>query len=421
MNLNDQEVLLRDLAYQSAEIFPERQNLEKRVKLIFLRGYWRVLGHLVLVVKQAVGSLSLGSYASLKKVNADVILVTASGNQLNLARRLVPFLKTESKLHLHYSGWQNPPPDVTPISVPIRNLPSYFSYLLISLWQNRKELSLLHWKTRIFCLEKICEIFLLKYFLERTSFNPNNVIIFTDLSPFGNLTAKFFHDKAQVIYIPHAPVLHNHTPPTFYDVVIGMSPKDMQDRIEKAEQNKKTFSEIQFHWSDFTVLKGATDDRSSATFLGICLKPEDDLGEVMTAFKENSTRAAKLLCRPHPMYQLKKKEMKMLQRNGVELSDPRHESSHEFIERCAVLVGRDSGLFAEALSHDRQIRVLVDEQFTDNYRIQAKNGVTTHESWSSIARDISAKPDWSEHGTSHSNHRLPKLSSLEDIFVVDKG
>lgn len=421
MNLNDQEVLLADLAYQSAKIFPERQNLEKRVKLIFLRGYLRVLGHLVLVVKQAVGSLSLGSYASLKKVNADVILVTASGNQFNLARRVVPFLKTESKMHLHYSGWSNPPADVTPIRVPIRNLPSYFSYLLIGLWQNRKELSLLHWKTRTFCLEKICEIFLLKFFLERTAFNPKTVIIFTDLSPFGNLTAKFFHDKAQVIYIPHAPVLQNHTPPTFYDVVIGMSPKDMQDRIEKTEQDKKTSSEIEFQWSDFTVQKGATDDRPPATFLGICLKPEDDLGEVMTAFKDLSTRAAKLLCRPHPMYQLQKKEMKMLQGNGVELSDPRHESSHEFIKRCAVLVGRDSGLFAEALSHNRQIRVLVDEQFTDNYRIQAKNGVTTHESWSSIARDISAKPDWSEPGLSHANQKMPILSSLEDIFVVDKG
>lgn len=419
MRIKDTEVALSDIAFQAAVIFPERKNLEKRVVWKFIQGYWRVFAHIVMVSKKAIFSLFSKHRFGLKDNIPELILITASYNQLNLARRVLPYLKIDSRIHLHYSGWGREAVDAVPIYVSLKNLPYYICYLIVCFWENRIEIRQLHLKTRQFCLEKICEVFLLKFFLEQSNLTPKIVIIFTDLSPFGNLTAKFFNKNSKIIYIPHSPMLQNYKSPSFYDVVIGMSQKDMNDRKKRVKGSKNKTSKIEFNWSDFrdkSLSKGA---KLLANNVGICLKPEDNIRELVVAFGHNFKMPGALVCRPHPMYKLSNTEKLLLKRKGFKLSDPLTESAEEFIMQCSILAGRDSGIFAEGLAHKRHIKILTDNHFTDNYGIKDSDNVDVYNSWASIAKALSNGFDYAEFDLKAHRSRVPFMSSLEDIFRVE--
>ena len=188
------------------------------------------MAHLMLVIIKSITTPSLKVFGSNYR-DRQTLLISASSNQLHLARRVRPFIKAKNYIHLHYSGSKNLPDDTIPILIPPNMLIAYFGFLFGCLRTNFSEINALDVKTKNFCMEKVCEVFLLKFFLERIQIDPKYVLIFTDLSPFGNYSAKFFRGKSKIIYIPHSPPLQRVSPPKFYDVVVSNSKFDMAARV----------------------------------------------------------------------------------------------------------------------------------------------------------------------------------------------
>ncbi len=420
MQLKSREIKLSEIAYQAAVIFPNNENLKRRIKWRYIKGYWRVIGHLVMVALRSVLSKNNNLFSKPSNVDNTLILVTASNNQLNLARRVRNYIKLRNIIHLHYSGWADAPKDLTPIIIPINQLKTYIFYLIKHFWINRKELLDLHGKTRKFCLDKICEVFLLKFFLEQSNLRPKVVIIFTDLTPFGNLTAQFFRDESKIIYIPHSPKLHNYQTPKFYDFVVSHSFSDMEKR-KIMDSKMTTSSDINYRWFDFPVDEHLNfNHRNDDLTIGICLKPEDNIKSIYSIFKNKNLHKFNLVVRPHPMYEIRQRDLNFLKHSNINFSSATLETSKSFVERSAVLVGRDSGIFAEASDLNCHIKILADNFFNDNYGLKNKKNVQTCSTWDEIADALNENKDWVTNQLTVSTKKIPIMKSLEEIFTQKK-